>query len=292
MNTQTVTIRRPIRSGPPAGLRKAVKSIFWTLLGIYGILTLYPFLWLLISAFKTNTDFYNRPFGLPEVWQGDNFIRAWDSSRMGTAFGNSLIVSVGSLVLTLFLSALCSFILARFQFRWKGWVSVFFVIGMLIPIHSTLVPLFILMKQMSLLNTYWALVLPYTAFALPTAIFVLTAYLTGVPRELEEASFIDGTGLWGLFFRIMLPISLPALSTVTILSFLHAWNDFSFALVFISRTELKTLPLAIANFADGYQTDYGLTLAAMTMSVVPTIVLYLLFQEQMMKGMTAGAVKG
>lgn len=292
MNTPTPATWRTAGPSPRISLRKAGTAIFWTVLALYGILTLYPFLWLLISAFKTNTDFYNRPFGLPESWQWDNFSRAWESSRLGSAFGNSLIVTIGSLVLTLFVAALSSFILARFQFKGKGGVLAFFVVGMLIPIHSTLVPLFILMKQMSLLNTYWALVLPYTAFALPTAIFVLTAYLTSIPRELEEASFIDGTGLWGLFFRIMLPISLPALSTVTILSFLHAWNDFSFALVFINKTALKTLPLAIANFADGYQTDYGLTLAAMTLSVIPTIVLYLLFQEQMMKGMTAGAVKG
>ncbi|MED4954693.1 carbohydrate ABC transporter permease [Paenibacillus macerans] len=292
MHTATpISAEAPPRDGHGV-LRKIRNGILWTGLTIYGILTLYPFFWLVISAFKTNADFYARPFGLPEVWRGDNFLRAWESSRLGAAFGNSLVVSAGSLALTLFIAALTSFVLARFQFRWKGGVLAFFVVGMLIPIHSTLVPLFILMKQMSLLNTYWALILPYTAFALPTAIFVLTAYLTSVPRELEEAAFIDGTGLWGLFFRIMLPMSVPALATITIISFLHAWNDFSFALVFINKTALKTLPLAIANFADGYQTDYGLTLAAMTLSVLPTIALYLLFQEQMMKGMTAGAVKG
>lgn len=290
--TRPLSARKAGVGGGGRVLGKPVRVLFWSLLTLYGAVTLYPFFWLVISAFKTNTDFYARPFGLPQVWHGDNFTRAWESSRLGTAFGNSLIVAGGSLVLTLFIAALTSFILARFQFRWKGGVLTFFVIGMLIPIHSTLVPLFILMKQMSLLNTYWALILPYTAFALPTAVFVLTAYLTSIPRELEEASFIDGTGLWGLFFRIMLPMSVPALATVTILSFLHSWNDFSFALVFINKTALKTLPLAIANFADGYQTDYGLSLAGMTLSVIPTIVLYLLFQEQMMKGMTAGAVKG
>lgn len=272
--------------------RRIGRSLFWFVLLLYGILTLYPFVWLVTSAFKTNEDFYNRPFGLPEVWRWENFSIAWESSNLGNAFNNSMIVSMGSLTLTLFISALASFVLARFSFRWKGIMLAFFVIGMLIPIHSTLVPLFILMKQMFLLNTYWALILPYTAFALPTAIFILTAYLTSIPRDIEEAAFMDGTGLWGLFFRIMLPMSLPALSTVTILSFLHAWNDFSFALVFINKTELKTLPLAIANFADGYQTDFGLTLAAMTLSIIPTVLLYLLFQEQMMKGMTAGAVKG
>ncbi|MFB5673737.1 carbohydrate ABC transporter permease [Paenibacillus terreus] len=279
--------RRTVRTRPRYGA-----AILWTLLTVYGILTLYPFFWLVISSFKTNTEFYERPFALPAQWQFANFINAWESSRLGSSFMNSIIVSAGSLLLTLFIASLASFVLARFRFKAKAWVMAFFVIGMLIPIHSTLVPLFILMKQMSLLNTYWALILPYTAFALPTAIFILTAYLVSVPRDIEEAAFMDGTGVWGLFLRIMLPMSTPALATVTILSFLHAWNDFSFALVFISKTDMKTLPLSIANFADGYQTDYGLTLAAMTLAVIPTVIMYLLFQEQIMKGMTAGAVKG
>ncbi|CAG7644775.1 Diacetylchitobiose uptake system permease protein NgcG [Paenibacillus solanacearum] len=273
-------------------VKKWRRGLFWTLMAVYGLITLYPLLWLFISAFKSNAEFINRPFSLPEAWQVDNFVRAWKGSKMGVAFFNSLVVSVISLAITLFISALASFVLARFRFKMKGWIMGFFVVGLLIPIHSTLVPLFILMKQMSLLNTYWALILPYTAFALPTAIFVLTAYLSSIPKEIEEAAFIDGTGLWGVFLRVMLPISLPALATVTILSFLHFWNDFSFALVFISKSSLKTLPLAIATFADGYQTDYGLTLAAMTIAVIPTIIVYLLFQEQVMKGMTAGAVKG
>jgi raffinose/stachyose/melibiose transport system permease protein len=271
---------------------KSRSFVFWVLLTVYGLLTLYPLFWLFISAFKTNAEFMNAPFGLPDVWHVENFAKAWKASKMGTAFANSVIVSLVSLALTLLISALASYVLARFKFRFKGWIMTFFVVGMLVPIHSTLVPLFILMKQMGLLNTYWALILPYTAFALPTAIFVLTAYLSSVPKEIEEAAFIDGTGLWGVFLRIMLPISLPALSTVTILSFLHFWNDFSFSLVFISKSSLKTLPLAIAMFADGFQTDYSLTLSAMTIAVVPTIIVYLLFQEQVMKGMTAGAVKG
>lgn len=268
------------------------QSALWTFLTLYAVLTLYPLFWLVISSFKTNSEFFNRPFALPLSWSFTNFSTAWQASKMGTAFLNSVIVSVLSLVLTLFLSSLAAYVLARIQFRFKALILAFFVVGMLIPIHSTLVPLFILMKQIGLLNTYWALVLPYTAFALPTAIFVLTAYLASVPKEVEEAAYIDGTKLWGVFWRIMLPISLPALSTVIILSFLHFWNDFSFALVFISKSSLKTLPLSIANFADGYQTDYGLTLAAMTIAVIPTIAVYLAFQEQVMKGMTAGAVKG
>lgn len=276
--------------------RIQIKSLFsiitWIFLSVYGMLTIYPLFWLIISAFKSNEQFFNAPFALPELWQMANFSTAWTTSKMGRAFMNSTAVSLAALAFTLLLSSLTSYVIARFSFKLKGIVLLFFVVGMLIPIHSTLVPLFLLLKNLSILNTHLSLILPYIAFALPTAIFILTAYLKEVPKEIEEAAYIDGASLWGVFFKIMLPVSLPALSTVSILSFLHSWNDFSFALVFITKSTLKTLPLAVSNFADGFQTDYSLTLAAMTLSVIPTIIIYLLFQEQVMKGMTAGAVKG
>jgi raffinose/stachyose/melibiose transport system permease protein len=167
-----------------------------------------------------------------------------------------------------------------------------FLLGMLIPVHSTLVPLFILMKKVSLLDTYFALILPYTAFELPLAIFVIAAFLLSIPKEIEESALMDGAGYWRIFFRMMLPLSLPALATVAILGFLRFWNDFAFALVFISRPALKTVPLSLSIFATGYSTDYKLTMAAMSIAVLPTILMFLHFQEQIMKGMTARAVKG
>src|SRR5690606_19824102 len=261
-------------------IRRIVSTIGWIFITIYGILTIYPLFWLILSSFKSNAQFFSEPFALPNQWMFENFITAWTTSKMGVAFRNSTLVSIIALLFTLLLAGLTSYALARSNFKLKGLTMLFFVVGMLIPIHSTLVPLFILMKQLSILNSYWAPILPYTAFALPTAIFILTAYLSTIPKEIEEAAYIDGTSLWGVFFRIMLPLSLPALSTVSILTFLHSWNDFSFALVFISKSTLKTLPLAVSNFADGFQTDYSLTLAAMTLSVIPTIIVILLFQEQ------------
>jgi len=290
--SKTILAQQQFRYKHTFQLKRIISYLAWILMIIYGMLTIYPLFWLMISAFKSNAQFFNEPFALPDQWNYSNFITAWTTSKMGRAFLNSTYVSLFALALTLFLSSLTSYVIARFSFKLKGATLLFFVIGMLIPIHSTLVPLFILMKQLKILNTHLALILPYTAFALPTAIFILTAYLREVPKEIEEAAYIDGASLWGVFFRIMLPISLPALSTVSILTFLHSWNDFSFALVFISKSTLKTLPLAVSNFADGFQVDYSLTLAAMTLSVVPTIIIYLLFQEQVMKGMTAGAVKG
>jgi raffinose/stachyose/melibiose transport system permease protein len=262
------------------------------LLTIYALLTLYPLIWLFISSFKSNQDFYGKPFALPSVWQFENFTRAWKIAGIGTALTNSVIVTFASMALTLFLGTLAAYILSRLQFKLKGPIMALFVLGMLIPIHSTLVPLFIMMKKMMILDTHWALILPYTAFELPVAIFVVAAYLTSVPKEVEEAAMIDGNGYWGIFFRVIFPLSVPAMATVAILAFLRFWNDFAFALVFINKQALKTLPLSLSIFSDGFGTDYSLTMAAMTIAVIPTIVIYLIFQEQIMKGMVAGAVKG
>ncbi|MDO3679504.1 carbohydrate ABC transporter permease [Paenibacillus ehimensis] len=283
-----------VKTGSAAGKAGAKwsRGLINVLLTAYALVTLYPLFWLFVSSFKTNEEFHSKPFSLPEVWQWDNFVRAWEVSAMGTSLINSTIVTVLSLILTLVLGALAAYVLARFDFKLKPLFMGLFLLGMLIPIHSTLVPLFVLMKKVGLLDTYAALVFPYTAFELPLAIFVVAAYLTAIPKEIEEAALIDGTGYWGIFFRMMLPLSLPALSTVAILAFLRFWNDFAFALVFISKPALKTIPLSLSVFATGYSTDYKLTMAAMSIAVLPTIIVYLLFQEQIMKGMTAGAVKG
>ena len=266
-----------------------IKNIF---LAVTSLMMIYPLYWLITSAFKTNEEFFSAPYSLPTTWVFENIARAWEVANLGTAMLNSTIVTVSATLLTVFLGALTAYALSRYTFKLKGFLMAFFLLGMLIPIHSTLVPLFIIMNKVGLLNTYWALILPYTAFELPIAIFLTAAYMASIPKEVEEAAIIDGTGYWGIFFKIMLPLSVPALATVTILAFLRNWNEFVFALVFINSSSLKTLPLSLAVFSDGFSTDYVLTMAAMTVAVVPTIIMYLIFQEQIMKGMVAGSVKG
>ncbi|GGH36600.1 carbohydrate ABC transporter permease [Paenibacillus segetis] len=258
----------------------------------YAIFTLYPLYWLFISAFKTNEDFFNRPYALPLVWMRENIFRAWELGKMGKAMFNSTFVTISSVILTLILGILAGYVLSRFQFRFKRVAVSLFMAGLLIPIHSTLVPLFLMMKEMNLLNTYGALILPYTAFELPIAIFLAMGYMASIPREIEEAAMIDGSGWWGVFGRVIFPLCTPIVATISILAFLRFWNDFSFALVFINSQALKTLPLSLALFSDGFGTDYSLTMGAMAIAVIPTIVVYLILQDQIMKGMVAGSIKG
>jgi raffinose/stachyose/melibiose transport system permease protein len=272
--------------------RKPVSGVVKALLLVYAAVTLYPLYWLMISAFKSNQEFFNRPYAWPQNFQIDNITRAWDLGKMGQALINSTIVTLAAVVLTIMLGTLAAYALERFTFKMNNIIKGIFLLGMLIPIHSTLVPLFIFMNKIGLLDTYWSLILPYTAFELPIAIFLGMAYLASIPREVEEAAMIDGNGWWGVFGRIIFPLCLPVISTVTILAFLRFWNDFSFALVFINSQALKTLPLSLSLFSDGFGTDYSLTMGAMFIAVIPTIVIYLIFQEQIMKGMVAGSVKG
>ncbi|MFB9325072.1 carbohydrate ABC transporter permease [Paenibacillus aurantiacus] len=262
------------------------------LLTVYALLTLYPLYWLFISAFKTNQDFFNRPYGLPHTWMKENIVRAWELGNMGRAMFNSAFVTVTAVLLTIVLGVLAAYALSRFDFRFKKAIVALFLAGLLIPIHSTLVPLFIMMKKLHLLDTYGALILPYTAFELPIAIFLAMAYMASIPREIEEAAMIDGSGWWRIFGSLILPLCMPIVATIAILAFLRFWNDFSFALVFINTQSLKTLPLSLSLFSDGFGTDYALTMGAMAIAVIPTIVIYLLMQEQIMKGMVAGSVKG
>lgn len=289
MNLQTTG------TGSASGKRTIMKGLsgFVKLLLLgYAILTLYPLYWLFTSAFKSNQDFFTNPYGLPKEWMSENIFRAWELGNMGRAMLNSTVVTMISVALTILLSVLAAYVLSRFQFPFKKAVVVLFTTGLLIPIHSTLVPLFIMMKNIGLLDTYGALILPYTAFELPIAIFLSMAYMSSIPREIEEAAMIDGSGWWGIFGRMILPLCMPIVATISILAFLRFWNDFSFALVFINTQALKTLPLSLSLFSDGFGTDYALTMGAMAIAVIPTIVAYLILQEQIMKGMVAGSIKG
>ncbi|MGE7824901.1 carbohydrate ABC transporter permease [Paenibacillus sp. NPDC093718] len=289
MNLQTTG------TGSASGKRvitKGLTGFVKLLLIVYAILTLYPLYWLFTSAFKSNQDFFTNPYGLPKEWMTENLFRAWELGNMGRAMLNSTVVTITAVVLTILLSVLAAYVLSRFEFRLKKLVVVLFTTGLLIPIHSTLVPLFIMMKNIGLLDTYGALILPYTAFELPIAIFLAMAYMSSIPREIEEAAMIDGSGWWGIFGRMILPLCTPIVATISILAFLRFWNDFSFALVFINTQALKTLPLSLSLFSDGFGTDYSLTMGAMAIAVIPTIVAYLILQEQIMKGMVAGSIKG
>lgn len=268
------------------------KALIHILLSVLCVINILPILWMVISSFKTEQDFSTNPLGLPKHWNLSNYTEAWKVAHLGTYFWNSVIVTAGAILLTVFLGALTSFFLSRFEFRIRGWLYGLFIVGMTIPIHATLVPIFIIMKKIGLMNSHMALVLPYTAFHLSMTIFILVGFMKEFPKDIEESAVMDGGGIFRIFFSIILPMTRPALATVIIINFINNWNEFLFALVLINKAALKTLPLGLANFAGTETTFQTLQMAALTMALIPLVVFFLAMEKQLVQGMTSGAVKG
>lgn len=259
---------------------------------IFVIFNLYPIVWMALNSVKTEQEFTRNPFGFPTGLLWSNYVEAWKVANLGPFFINSVIITTISVVVTLIFGALAAFFLSRFEFRLKGLTLLYLTFGMLIPIHATLVPLFIEMRSLGLLNTRMTLLFPYVAFNLPITIFILASFMNAFPKEVEEAAIVDGCGVMDVFIRVILPMLIPALATAFILDFLNIWNEFSFALVLISDINLKTLPLGLANFAGQYNSSYTLQMAGLTIVLIPTLLFYILVQKYLTAGMTAGAVKG
>lgn len=264
----------------------------YSFLGLFAIFNIIPIFYMIVGSFKTEQEYAASPFAMPKVFEFSNYSKAWEIAKMDVYFLNSLIVTFASLIVTVLLGALAAFFLSRFEFKLRGATYSIFLLGMLIPIHATLIPIFMIMKNMSLLDTYLSLILPYTAFHLSLTIFILEGFMRGFPRDLEESAIMDGAGIYRIFWSIILPITRPAIATVVILNFIYNWNEYLFALVLISSESLKTLPLGIANFVGIETASLTLQMAALTIALVPIIIFYLLLQKQLVNGMVAGAVKG
>lgn len=264
----------------------------FALLCVFSMTTFYPLIWMAYTSLKTNAQISASTFALPTEFHFENYVNAWETARMSVYFMNSVFVTVASIVLTLLIGALAAFILAKFKFKFRGLIYSMFIVGMLIPMQSVLVPLFIQMRTLRLLDNPLSLILSYTAFGLPITIFILESFIKGFPNSIIEAGIIDGCTTKRIFMSLILPMCRPAIATVTILNFLNNWKEFSFALIFISSDDKKTLPLGLYNFIGAYSSNYAELMAAMMIASIPLIILYLVLQEQIINGMTAGAVKG
>ena len=262
--------------------------IFWS------IIVIFPIIWVIVTSFKTDTEIFVSPWALPKVWQFDNFARAWTAANIGQYMLNSLLVVIPSVLLTLFVSALASYILARFDFPGNRFIYYFFLSGLLFPVFLALVPLFFLVKDLGLLNTYYGLSLVYVAFSLSFTILFLSNFFKTLPSDLHEAAIIDGANQYEVFFYIMLPLVRPGLLTMGIFNFLGQWNQFILPLILVSSKDRYVLPQGLQFLAvqQQYDSDFSALFAAITIVMIPTLIVYLIFQNQIQKGLTAGALKG
>lgn len=271
--------------------RIGARSLQYLLAYLFALLSIYP-IWLMIAnSFKSTAEIYTDPLGLPASFSFTNYRKLWETVPFADYLINSIIVSAASVILTLICSSLAAFYLARFAFRWNGFLYFFFLLGLMIPIKLGIVPLFLLMKELGLLNSLWSLILLYTGSGIPLSVFILTGFLRTLPIELEEAARIDGCNHFQVFWRILLPLVRPALGTVMIINFISAWNDFFFPLIFIQKDALKTIPIGMLSLFGEYEADWSLLFAGLTLSALPMIIVFLLASKQFMEGLTAGAVK-
>ena len=301
------TVELSQKTKPEAGVVKRsslfvriFSPVIYVILSIWAVIVVYPLAWTLYSALKTDKEIIFTPWSIPAQLHFENFARAWTKAQIGDFFFNTLLVVIPSLVFTLLLSAMVAYVLARFEFRGKKVIYYLILAGMMFPIFLALVPLYFIMQYLGLRNTFHGLILVYIAFSLPFTVFFLVGFFRTLPKELIEASIIDGATHTQTFFKVMLPLAQPGLVTMAIFNFLGQWNQFILPTLLMDSTGLQpgqtryvlAQGLYFLTLQQGYQNDWSGLFAAVSMVMLPTLLVYIIFQEKIEKGLTVGALKG
>ncbi|GGO14674.1 carbohydrate ABC transporter permease [Micromonospora parathelypteridis] len=262
-------------------------------LAVWAVIVIVPILWTFLAAFKNTTEIFSSPWTLPAELRWENFGRAWTKARVGRYFLNSVIVVGGSTFLTMLLGSMAAYVLARYRFWGNRAVYYLFVSGLAFPVFLALVPLFFVVKQLGLLDTYQGVVLVYTAYSLPFTVFFLAAFFKTLPTSVAEAGMIDGCGHTRLFFQVMMPMAKPGLISVAIFNIIGQWAQYQLPLVLLSDKNKWVLTQGIAEISvnAGYEADWSGLFAALTLAILPMIIVYAIFQRQIQAGLTSGAVK-
>ena len=274
--------------------RKSI--IAWTVAFILAIgaaiVSFMPFVFMVLNSFKEKFEMLTKGvFQLPDKLNWSNYTEVL-TGGFGNYFKNSVIVLAISLILLLFISACASYPLARFKFKMAQPIYAIIVACMSIPVHITLIPVFKMSKSTGLYDTIWSLIGPYIAFAVPISVFILTSFMKEIPREIEESAEIDGCGKIQMFFSMILPLSKPGMATLAIYNGVNMWNEFSFVNTLTQSAQNRTLPLAIWEFQGQYSMNTPMIMAVLTLTLLPMVIMFIIFQDKLVKGMTAGAVKG
>ena len=269
-----------------------IKVLIYVFLTIVSVTYIAPLIWVFNVSFKTNKEIFTAPFAPPKDITFDNYSFAWTAGHLGTATLNSFIVCVITLALSIIIGSMAAFGIARM--RWKGskLALTYFLTGMMIPVHCVLIPLFTRFAKIGLSNKLAGLVLPYLTFALPITIFIMVGLFESMPNELIECACMEGANIFQIFFTICLPLGKTGLFVTGLMTFVGNWNELLLAMVFISDDAQKTLPVSLSKFVGPYNTNYSQMFAAIIIAIIPTIIVYCAFSNQIVDGLTAGAVKG
>lgn len=276
------------------GKKITVSVLLKIMVAVIVIMDVYPIIWMFLCALKEPTEFVTKPsYALPDAFYLQNFVDAWTKGNMGTFFFNSLVYTLIALVFIVILSMTIGFAVTKMEWKMKKFFQSFFLLGLMIPVATALLPLFQVYNRIGLINTRTCLVLTYIAFGLSLSIFLVTGYMRALPNELLEASVIDGCGIYSMMWYIVVPLMKNAMVTVLVLQFFYKWNDLLFSMTFISDTKLKTIQTGLLYFQDQFGTkNWGAIFASVTISVAPMLVIYAILNKKVIEGMVAGAVKG
>ncbi|MFJ6323229.1 MULTISPECIES: carbohydrate ABC transporter permease [unclassified Rhizobium] len=266
-------------------------TVVLVVLTLHVLLVIFPFIWMIYSTFKTNREFMRSVWSFPTSLNFDAYVGAWSGGALGGYAINSLIIMVGATLITVFVSTLAGYALAIYRPRWMPVVELSLTAAMAIPAYVALVPLVVMLRSVGLLDTHLGVILPTAAFNIPVSIFIMQAFFNTLPRELFDASRVDGASEWRIFYKIALPIARPAMFTAGIVNMIWVWNDFLFPMVFINNPSRKTLPVGLTDFVGEHITNYPVMLAAILIAAVAPLILFIFFERQITAALIGGAVK-
>lgn len=264
----------------------------WILIIFFAVYTLFPLAWLFITSLKTNQEYMASPFLLPAVPQFSNYLHAWTSANLGRMIINSIIVSFSATLINVMAACMAAYALSRFKFKGREIIYAMFASGIMVPLNAMMVPYFMTFQKLHLLDSLAALIILYSAINLPISTVIIRGFMDSFPGEIEEAAYVDGCGYFGRFFKIFLPLTRTGIVTAATFCFLTCWNEFVYANLLTSSPETKTIQIGIRYFTNQFSTDYVSMYAAIVIAIIPSIIIYMIFQEKIIAGLTAGAVKG
>lgn len=290
INAETTLTPKHKHNSP---LKKVGMGILYSILILVAVIQIYPLVWLFQLSLKTNQEVFGMsPFSLPQDPQWVNYVKAWTTGGISDYFINSVLYTVLAVALTLVLGSFVTFALTRMEWKLKGFVLALFMAAYMIPLHSTLIPLFNIFNKINLIDNPVSIILSYTTFNLPITIMILLGFYQSLPREIEEAAVMDGCSVHRIFFQITLPMTAPVLSTTAIINMIYNWNEFVFVNTFISSERWKTITVGVNNFVGQYLTDWGAIGATLVISILPILLVYLFLSDRIIEGLAAGSVKG
>jgi raffinose/stachyose/melibiose transport system permease protein len=257
----------------------------------YVLLIFYPLFNMIVSSLKTTREIFQNPFGFPEKPLFVNYKTVWADRGFGLYFKNSFVVTAIAMIFVILFGSMASYGVSRYKYRLRTWIYMLFLSGIMLPLKVAIIPLFLIVKNLGLMDTHISIIMIFIAMGLPSSVFILSGFMKTIPVDLEYAARIDGCNDWGIYRRIIMPITQSAIALVTIYNAVPIWNDFFFPLVFIQSNRLKTLPVGLSTFFGQFSTNWSLLFTGLSIAILPMLVLYVFMSKYFIRGMTAGAIK-